>query len=69
VVSLAPGIIDTGMQVQLRGADDAAFAAQPVFDELKRSGALDTPEQAAQRVLAFLRRPDFGAEPVADVRG
>jgi hypothetical protein len=36
---------------------------------LKRSGALDTPEQAAQRVLAFLRRPDFGAEPVADVRG
>ncbi|WP_395789318.1 SDR family NAD(P)-dependent oxidoreductase [Aquimonas sp.] len=69
VVSLAPGIIDTGMQVQLRGADDVAFAAQPVFDELKRSGALDTPEQAAQRVLAFLRRPDFGAEPVADVRG
>ena len=68
VVSLAPGIIDTGMQVQLRGANDTAFAAQPMFDEFKRSGALDTPEQAAQRVLAFLRRPDFGAEPVADVR-
>lgn len=68
VCALAPGIIDTGMQVQLRGADSAGFAAQPVFAEFKRSGALDSPEQAAARVLAHLHSETFGAQPVADVR-
>jgi NAD(P)-dependent dehydrogenase (short-subunit alcohol dehydrogenase family) len=68
VCALAPGIIDTGMQAQLRGTDSAGFAAQPVFAEFERSGALDTPEQAAARVLAHLHSETFGAEPVADVR-
>jgi hypothetical protein len=27
-----------------------------------------SPEDAAARVLAWLARPDFGANPVADVR-
>jgi benzil reductase ((S)-benzoin forming) len=68
VVALAPGIIDTGMQEQLRGADAEAFAAQPSFADFKSSGALDSPERAAARVLDYLARPDFGTRPVADVR-
>jgi hypothetical protein len=32
-------------------------------------GMLSSPAEAAARILAFLERPDFGAEPVADVRG
>ena len=68
-VSLAPGIIDTGMQVQLRGSDAERFAAQPVFEDFHRSGALDTPAQAAGRLAAWLHRDDFGREPVADIRG
>lgn len=69
VCSLAPGVIDTGMQVQLRGADAAAFPDRARFEQLKRGGQLDSPEAAARKVLAFLQRADFGSEPVADVRG
>lgn len=67
--SLAPGVIDTDMQVQLRGADAAAFPDRARFEQLKSGGQLDSPEAAARKVLAFLQRADFGSEPVADVRG
>ena len=68
VVSLAPGVIDTDMQVQLRGADAAAFPDRDAFVQMKSSGRLDSPEAAAAKVLAYLARPDFGHQPVADVR-
>ena len=68
VCSLAPGVIDTDMQVQLRGADPASFPDIGNFVGMKERGALATPAEAAARVLAFLQRPDFGANPVADVR-
>ena len=68
VCSLAPGVIDTDMQVQLRGADAAAFPDRGSFEQLKRGGQLTSPDEAARRVLAYLARADFGAEPVADVR-
>jgi benzil reductase ((S)-benzoin forming) len=69
VCSLAPGVIDTDMQAQLRGADASAFADQSAFANLYRNGQLTSPSDAAARVLAYLARPDFGLEPVADVRG
>ncbi|GAA0750756.1 SDR family oxidoreductase [Ideonella azotifigens] len=68
VVSLAPGVIDTGMQDQLRAADPAAFPDHANFVALKAGGQLLSPADAAARVLAFLARPDFGGNPVADVR-
>jgi NAD(P)-dependent dehydrogenase (short-subunit alcohol dehydrogenase family) len=68
VVSLAPGVIDTGMQVTMRGADPARFGSQRMFASLHSGGRLDSPAQAAAKVLRFLTRDDFGANPVADVR-
>jgi len=68
VVSLAPGVIDTDMQGEIRSADAAGFPDQPRFMELKASGQLASADDAAARVLAYLARPDFGANPVADVR-
>jgi benzil reductase ((S)-benzoin forming) len=68
VVSLAPGVIDTDMQAELRTADAAGFPDQPRFREMKSSGQLASPDDAAARVLAYLARLDFGAHPVADVR-
>jgi NAD(P)-dependent dehydrogenase (short-subunit alcohol dehydrogenase family) len=69
VCSLAPGVIDTDMQVQLRSANTAQFPDQNAFAALHEKGQLSSPHDAAQRLLAYLNRPDFGAEPVADVRG
>lgn len=68
VCALAPGVIDTDMQCQLRGADPARFADQPRFAELHEGGALASPAAAAVQVLAYLWRGDFGVRPVADVR-
>jgi benzil reductase ((S)-benzoin forming) len=68
IVALAPGVIDTDMQGELRAADAAGFPEQSNFVNLKASGQLPTPEAAAKRVLAYLARPDFGTQPVADVR-
>lgn len=68
VCSLAPGVIDTDMQKQLRSADAAAFPDRASFQQLKDSHHLSSPHDAAARVLAYLARDDFGREPVADVR-
>ena len=68
VCSLAPGVIDTDMQVQLRGADPEAFPDIGNFAGLHAQGLLASPQEAARRVLAYLARADFGTQPVADVR-
>ena len=68
VCSLAPGVIDTAMQVQLRSADVSHFPDQSGFAALHEKGQLSSPADAARRLLAYLNRPDFGAEPVADIR-
>jgi NAD(P)-dependent dehydrogenase (short-subunit alcohol dehydrogenase family) len=68
VCALAPGVIDTDMQVQLRSADDVQFPDRKGFAGLYQSGQLSTPAEAAQSVLAVLARADFGQNPVADVR-
>ncbi len=69
IVSLAPGVIDTDMQGELRASDPAGFPDIEQFKQLKTSGQLATPQAAAARVLAYLARADFGSSPVADVRG
>lgn len=66
--SLAPGVIDTDMQIHLRSADASQFPDIGSFIGMKEKGVLSSPSQAAARVLAVLARPDFGSNPVADVR-
>ncbi|MCY4744436.1 SDR family NAD(P)-dependent oxidoreductase [Pelomonas sp. UHG3] len=68
VVSLAPGVIDTDMQVQLRGADPARFPEQARFQGLKDGGQLQTAADTAAAIVRFLARPDFGKTVVADIR-
>jgi NAD(P)-dependent dehydrogenase (short-subunit alcohol dehydrogenase family) len=68
VCSLAPGVIDTDMQVQLRSAAGEAFPDQSKFLQLKEKGLLSSAPQAAALVLGYLARPDFGQKPVADIR-
>jgi NAD(P)-dependent dehydrogenase (short-subunit alcohol dehydrogenase family) len=68
IVSLAPGVIDTDMQQQLRDADPSRFREHARFVGLKTGGQLDSPAQAAAKVLRILARPDFGSQPVTDVR-
>ena len=68
IVSLAPGVIDTDMQVQLRSAASDDFPDVQRFAQLHSAGQLTSAQDAAARVLAWLERADFGAQVVADVR-
>ena len=69
VCSLAPGVIATDMQLQLRSADPAHFPDLPTFQGLHAGGQLSSPQDAARRVLAYLNSPTFGQDAVGDVRG
>ena len=69
VCSLAPGVIATDMQLQLRSADPAHFQDLPTFQALHAGGQLSSPQDAARRVLAYLNSPLFGQDAVGDVRG
>jgi len=68
IVSLAPGVIDTDMQIALRAGDPQTFPDRARFVQLKEEGRLDSPDHAAAKLLHYLAREDFGAHPVADVR-
>ena len=68
IVSLAPGVIDTDMQTELRASDPRGFPDQPRFAAMKDQGQLTSTRDAAAKVLAYLDRREFGAVPVADVR-
>jgi len=68
IVALGPGVIDTDMQTQLRDSDPALFPERERFIGLKTGGQLDSPDQAAARLIRYLDRSDFGSQPVADVR-
>ena len=69
VCSLAPGVIATDMQLQLRSADPAHFPDLASFQGLHAGGQLSSPHDAARRVLAYLSSPTFGRDTVGDVRG
>ena len=68
VCSLAPGVIDTDMQTQVRASALDEFPNRPRFEALKESGGLASPTDVAERLWEYLGSEDFGKEPIADLR-
>ncbi len=68
VVSLAPGVIDTDMQLQLRSASAERFPERERFVGMQTGGLLMSPALAASKVLKVLAKADFGSQPITDVR-
>ncbi|HEM7807916.1 SDR family oxidoreductase [Burkholderia multivorans] len=66
--SVAPGVVDTGMQATIRATGDDRFPMRDKFEQLKASGALSTPEAAARQLIRYALSDAFGATPTADVR-
>lgn len=67
VVAVAPGVVDTAMQGEIRAVDAAAFPAVERFRELKESGSLVSPEQAARGIWSLFDR-DLPNGSVLDLR-
>lgn len=68
ICSLAPGVIDTDMQRQLRSTAPSVFPDVQRFQDLALEGQLSSANAAAAQVLAWLDRADFGQTVIADVR-
>lgn len=68
VVSVAPGIIDTGMQEAIRAASPADFADHARFVERKKNGELRDAAAVAADLLRHEASGALFAEPVADLR-
>lgn len=68
-ISVAPGIIDTGMQERIRESKEDDFPLIDHFKEYKNSGMLSSPEETASKLIALIKRQDFGSlEPILDLR-
>lgn len=68
ICSLAPGVIDTDMQTEIRATPPENFPLRARFEQLKVNGGLARPEDCAARIVEFLLSPGFGETPVADLR-
>ena len=68
VVSLAPGVIDTDMQAGIRSTSLQAFPGRERFIQMHEQGELASARDAAERILAYLAREDFGTTVIDDIR-
>jgi benzil reductase ((S)-benzoin forming) len=67
-VSLAPGVIDTGMQGVVRGAAQEDFVDVERFRTLKAEGALRPAQEVAADILRLEAAGQLKAEAVLDLR-
>jgi benzil reductase ((S)-benzoin forming) len=67
-VSLAPGVIDTGMQAAIRGASAAEFADVERFRAMKEEGGLRPAQAVAADILRLEAAGRLGADAVLDLR-
>lgn len=69
IVSIAPGIIDTGMQETIRMSQEEAFPLLEQFIEYKEQGLLSSAEHTAEKLISFMEHEDFNVVgPIADIR-
>jgi benzil reductase ((S)-benzoin forming) len=67
-VSLAPGVIDTGMQAEIRATSEERFPMRERFVQMKSQGALTPPDACARAVVDYLLGARFGSKAVDDIR-
>lgn len=68
IAAIAPGVVDTDMQTQLRNATTEDFPIRQRFIDMHQSGHLQTAADTATKLLTYLASPNFGTPPVTDLR-
>ncbi len=67
-MSVAPGIIDTGMQTTIRGSSERAFIHRDKFVSLKETGQLVPPAVAGKKLAGILLSENFKDGAITDIR-
>ena len=68
IASIAPGVIDTAMQAEIRAAAARDFPAIERFTAMKRDGALADAGQVGAKLADYVLGSRFGVDPVVDLR-
>lgn len=67
-VALAPGIIDTTMQAEIRDTDKTKFPTLDRFISLHQNQQLSSATLTAEHIARYLANNDFGAKTIDDIR-
>ncbi len=67
ILAIAPGTVDTGMQAQIRAADEADFPQRQKFLDLHGAGRLSAPDDVARRIWSLVG-DDLDSGSVVDLR-
>jgi benzil reductase ((S)-benzoin forming) len=68
VFAVAPGVVDTAMQSQIRSANPSDFSKLQRFLDLKASNQLSATEEVASKLAQLIETPDRYDEVIQDVR-
>ncbi|KOP82913.1 (S)-benzoin forming benzil reductase [Cytobacillus solani] len=69
IISIAPGIIDTGMQEAIRASSEEAFPLLDRFIDYKEQGKLVSAEETAKKLISIIENGNFNEiGPIADIR-
>ena len=68
VLCIAPGVVETAMQAQIRATADRDFPQAERFRQRHRDGGLSSPEDAARALWSLVVRDDLENGAVLDVR-
>ncbi len=69
LMTIAPGIIDTDMQTDMRAVPEEQFRHKQKFVSLKQNGQLVSPQDAGQQLIDILFSASFKNGDCIDVRG
>jgi benzil reductase ((S)-benzoin forming) len=67
ICSLAPGVIDTDMQAEIRATTAELFPQRERFVEMKQEGKLHDPRERGGQIVDFLLSDSFGNEPITEL--
>ncbi|MDF7676043.1 SDR family NAD(P)-dependent oxidoreductase [Neisseriaceae bacterium ESL0693] len=68
IASIAPGVVNTDMQAQIRASREDQFPLRSNFVDLYASQRLQTPATTAQMIMTMMAAADYGQVVKRDVR-
>ena len=68
IYALAPGVVETDMQLSLRKTDKIHFSHLERFISLKKDGIIGQPAETAEKILRFINRVAEYPEVIQDLR-
>lgn len=68
ILSVLPGVVDTGMQNKLRNSDSVNFPMKPRFEQLYQDNLLSRPNEVADKIIRLIFGQLPGESEIIDLR-